>query len=650
MTGINPPSAAPGALVKSVVELDRVVIRLAGDSGDGMQLTGNRFTSETASFGNDLSTLPNFPAEIRAPTGTLPGVSSFQLHFADHDIMTPGDAPDVLVVMNPAALKANISDLPGGGLLIADSDEFTPRNLAKVGYATNPLEDGSLEGWQLVAVPLTSMTTDALKDSGLGKKEAERSKNMFTLGLLSWMYHRPTEGTIRFLERQFRRKPEIAAANIAAFRAGYNYGETTEAFAVSYEIKPAPMAPGRYRNISGNQALALGLVAAGQRSGLPLFLGAYPITPASDILHELSKHKAFNVRTFQAEDEIAGIGAALGASFGGALGITTTSGPGISLKAETIGLAVMTELPLVIIDVQRGGPSTGLPTKTEQSDLLQAMFGRNGEAPVPVIAPRSPGDCFDAALEATRIALTYRTPVILLSDGYLANGAEPWAVPDVDELPDLRVRFASEPNGQAADGEEGVFLPYLRDPETLARPWAVPGTAGLQHRIGGLEKADRTGNISYDPANHDYMTRTRQAKIDGIAASLPPTEVDDPDGDATVAVIGWGSTYGPIGAACRRIRRSGRSIAQIHLRHLNPMPADLGAILRRYDRVVCPEMNLGQLAMLLRAKYLVDVESHTQVRGLPFRAAELAAVIQDVIDRTDTPRTPVSATVNGELQ
>ena len=400
MTGTIPPSSAPGGLVKSVVELDRVVIRLAGDSGDGMQLTGNRFTSETASFGNDLSTLPNFPAEIRAPTGTLPGVSSFQLHFADHDIMTPGDAPDVLVVMNPAALKANISDLPGGGLLIADSDEFSPRNLAKVGYATNPLEDGSLEGWQLVSVPLTSMTTDALKDSGLGKKEAERSKNMFTLGLLSWMYHRPTEGTIRFLERQFRRKPEIAAANIAAFRAGYNYGETTEAFAVSYEIKPAPMAPGRYRNISGNQALALGLVAAGQRSGLPLFLGAYPITPASDILHELSKHKSFGVRTFQAEDEIAGISAAIGAAFGGALGVTTTSGPGVSLKSEALGLAVMTELPLIVVDVQRGGPSTGLPTKTEQSDLLQAMFGRNGEAPVPVIAPRSPGDCFDAALEA----------------------------------------------------------------------------------------------------------------------------------------------------------------------------------------------------------------------------------------------------------
>jgi 2-oxoglutarate ferredoxin oxidoreductase subunit alpha len=648
MTGIQAPDghgetagSAPGGLVKSVVELDRVVIRLAGDSGDGMQLTGNRFTSETASFGNDLSTLPNFPAEIRAPTGTLPGVSSFQLHFADHDIMTPGDAPDVLVAMNPAALKANIGDLPGGGLLIVDTDEFTPRNLAKVGYAENPLDDGSLEGWQVVGVPLTSLTLEALADSGLGKKEAERSKNMFTLGLLSWMYHRPTEGTVRFLERQFRRKPEIAAANIAAFRAGYNYGETTEAFAVSYEVKPAPMPPGRYRNISGNQALALGIVTAGQRSGLPVFLGAYPITPASDILHELSKHKAFNVRTFQAEDEIAGIGAALGASFGGALGVTTTSGPGISLKSETIGLAVMVELPLLVVDVQRGGPSTGLPTKTEQSDLLQAMFGRNGEAPVPVIAPRSPGDCFDAALEAARIALTYRTPVILLSDGYLANGAEPWAIPSVDELPDLRVDFATE-----ANGEEGEFLPYLRDPETLARAWAIPGTAGLQHRLGGLEKADRTGNISYDPANHDFMTRTRQAKIDGIAATLPPTEVDDPDGPngekARVAVVGWGSTYGPIGAACRRIRRSGRSVAQIHLRHLSPLPADLGEILARYDRVICPEMNLGQLALLLRAKYLIDVESHTQVRGLPFRAAELAAVFQDAIDAV-TPATKHSA-------
>ncbi|MCA0146027.1 2-oxoacid:acceptor oxidoreductase subunit alpha [Blastococcus sp. LR1] len=655
MTGTNPTvapsnpdgalattvsSSAPGGLVKSVVALDRVVIRLAGDSGDGMQLTGNRFTSETASFGNDLKTLPNFPAEIRAPTGTLPGVSSFQLQFADHDVMTPGDAPDVLVAMNPAALKANLSELPGGGLLILDSDEFTPRNLAKVGYATNPLEDGSLEGWQTVSVALTSMTLEALKDSGLGKKEAERSKNMFTLGLLSWMYHRPTEGTIRFLERQFRRKPEIAAANIAAFRAGYNYGDTTEAFAVSYEIKPAPMKPGRYRNISGNQALALGLVAAGQRSGLPIFLGAYPITPASDILHELSRHKAFNVRTFQAEDEIAGIGAALGASFGGALGITTTSGPGVALKAETIGLAVMTELPLVIVDVQRGGPSTGLPTKTEQSDLLQAMFGRNGEAPIPVIAPRSPGDCFDAAVEAARIALTYRTPVMLLSDGYLANGAEPWAIPDADSLPDLTsaVAFATEPNG-----EDGEFLPYLRDPETLARAWAIPGTAGMQHRIGGLEKADKTGNISYDPANHDFMTRTRQAKIDGIAASIPLTDVEDPDGDARVAVIGWGSTYGPIGSAARQVRGSGRKVAQIHLRHINPFPSDLGEVLARYDRVICPEMNLGQLSLLLRAKYLVDVQSHTQVSGMPFRSAGLAAVIQDAIDST-------TASLNGAQQ
>jgi 2-oxoglutarate ferredoxin oxidoreductase subunit alpha len=649
MTATEPASmagsSAPGGLVKSVVALDRVVIRLAGDSGDGMQLTGNRFTSETASFGNDLSTLPNFPAEIRAPTGTLPGVSSFQLHFADHDIMTPGDAPDVLVAMNPAALKANLADLPGGGLLIVDSDEFTPRNLTKVGYASNPLEDGSLDGWQTVSVALTSMTLEALADSGLGKKEAERSKNMFTLGLLSWMYHRPTEGTIRFLERQFRRKPEIAAANIAAFRAGFNYGETTEAFAVSYEIKPAPMAPGKYRNITGNQALSLGLVAAAKRSGLPMFLGAYPITPASDILHELSKHKAFGIRTFQAEDEIAGIASAIGASFGGALGVTTTSGPGVSLKSEALALAIMTELPLVVIDVQRGGPSTGLPTKTEQSDLLQAMFGRNGEAPLAVIAPRSPGDCFDAAIEAVRIALTYRTPVMLLSDGYLANGAEPWAVPAVADLPDLTgaVDFATEPNG-----EDGEFLPYLRDPETLARPWAIPGTAGMQHRIGGLEKADRTGNISYDPENHDFMTRTRQAKIDGIAASIGPTDVDDPTGEAKVAVIGWGSTYGPIGAGCRRVRRSGREVAQIHLRHLNPFPADLGEVLARYDRVICPEMNLGQLALLLRAKYLVDIQSHTSVRGLPFRAAELAAVIQDVIDSTSGAPLAADPTGGGE--
>jgi len=611
---------------KEVKRLDRVVIRFAGDSGDGMQLTGDRFTSETASFGNDLSTLPNFPAEIRAPAGTLPGVSSFQLHFADHDIMTPGDAPDVLVAMNPAALRANQADLPAGATVIVNTDEFSTRAIAKAGYAVNPLEDGSLDQYQLQAVPLTSTTVRALAEFDISKKDAERAKNMFALGLLSWMYNRPTERTIAFLKEKFARKPEIAAANVAAFRAGYNYGDTTEAFAVSYEVAPAPLPPGTYRNISGNPALAYGLITASQRAQLPMFLGAYPITPASDILHELAKHKRFGVRTFQAEDEIAGIGAALGASFGGALGVTTSSGPGISLKSETIGLAVSLELPLVICDIQRGGPSTGLPTKTEQSDLLQVLFGRNGEAPVPVVAAKSPSDCFFTAIEAVRIAVTYRTPVVLLSDGYLANGSEPWQVPSLDDLPDLRVEFARGPNGP-----DGEFLPYLRDPETLARPWAVPGTAGLEHRIGGIEKADKTGSISYDPDNHDFMVRTRQAKVDGIARSLPPLEVDDPTGDAKVLVVGWGSTYGPIGAACRRVRRLGLPVAQVHLRHLNPLPSDLGEILHRYDRVVVPEMNLGQLAMLLRARYLVDVIGYNQVRGMPFRASELAEVFKGVI-------------------
>jgi len=611
---------------KEVKRLDRVVIRFAGDSGDGMQLTGDRFTSETASFGNDLSTLPNFPAEIRAPAGTLPGVSSFQLHFADHDIMTPGDTPDVLVAMNPAALRANQADLSAGATVIVNTDEFTTRAIAKAGYAANPLEDGSLDQYQVQAVPLTSTTVRALAEFDISKKDAERAKNMFALGLLSWMYNRPTDSTISFLQEKFARKPEIAAANVAAFRAGYNYGDTTEAFAISYEVKPAPLPPGTYRNISGNPALAYGLITASQRSGLPLFLGAYPITPASDILHELAKHKRFGVRTFQAEDEIAGVGAALGASFGGALGVTTSSGPGIALKTETIGLAVSLELPLVVCDIQRGGPSTGLPTKTEQSDLLQALFGRNGEAPVPVVAAKSPSDCFYTAIEAVRIALTYRTPVVLLSDGYLANGSEPWQVPSVDDLPDLRVEFAREPNGP-----DGEFLPYLRDPGTLARPWAVPGTPGLEHRIGGIEKADKTGSISYDPDNHDFMVRTRQAKVDGIARSLPPLEVDDPTGDAKVLVVGWGSTYGPIGAACRRVRRAGLRVAQVHLRHLNPLPRDLGDILHRYERVVLPEMNLGQLAMLLRARYLVDVIGYNQVRGLPFRASELAEVFKGVI-------------------
>ncbi|MER6282174.1 2-oxoacid:acceptor oxidoreductase subunit alpha [Streptomyces sp900105245] len=613
----------------TVRRLDRVVIRFAGDSGDGMQLTGDRFTSETASFGNDLSTLPNFPAEIRAPAGTLPGVSSFQLHFADHDILTPGDAPNVLVAMNPAALKANIGDLPRGAEIIVDSDEFTKRALQKVGYAGSPLEDGSLDGYQLHPVPLTTLTVEALKEFSLSRKEAERSKNMFALGLLSWMYHRPTEGTEKFLNSKFAKKPDIAAANIAAFRAGWNFGETTEDFAVSYEVAPAAAAfpPGTYRNISGNLALAYGLVAASRQADLPLFLGSYPITPASDILHELSKHKNFGVRTFQAEDEIAAIGAALGAAFGGSLAVTTTSGPGVALKSETIGLAVSQELPLLVVDIQRGGPSTGLPTKTEQADLLQAMYGRNGEAPVPVVAARTPADCFDAVLEAARIALTYRTPVFLLSDGYLANGSEPWRVPDLEQLPDLRVQFASGPNHTLEDGTE-VFRPYKRDPRTLARPWAVPGTPGLEHRIGGIEKQDGTGNISYDPANHDFMVRTRQAKIDGI--EVPDLEVDDPH-QATTLVLGWGSTYGPITAAVRRLRAAGEPIAQAHLRHLNPFPGNLGTVLRSYDRVVVPELNLGQLARLLRAGFLVDAESLTQVNGMPFKAEQLAQALKEAV-------------------
>ncbi|WP_327402028.1 2-oxoacid:acceptor oxidoreductase subunit alpha [Streptomyces sp. NBC_01288] len=616
--------------VKDVHRLDRVIIRFAGDSGDGMQLTGDRFTSETASFGNDLSTLPNFPAEIRAPAGTLPGVSSFQLHFADHDILTPGDAPNVLVAMNPAALKANIADVPRGAEIIVNTDEFTKRALQKVGYAASPLDDGSLDGYSLHRVPLTALTVEALKDFGLTRKEAERSKNMFALGLLSWMYHRPTEGTEKFLKSKFAKKPEIAAANIAAFRAGWNFGETTEDFAVSYEVAPATTAfpTGTYRNISGNLALSYGLVAASRQADLPLFLGSYPITPASDILHELSRHKNFGVRTFQAEDEIAGIGAALGAAFGGSLAVTTTSGPGVALKSETIGLAVSMELPLLVLDIQRGGPSTGLPTKTEQADLLQAMFGRNGEAPVPIVAPCTPADCFDAAIEAARIALTYRTPVMLLSDGYLANGSEPWRIPDIDELPDLTVQFAQGPNHTLDDGTE-VFWPYKRDPQTLARPWAIPGTPGLEHRIGGIEKQDGTGNISYDPANHDFMVRTRQAKIDGI--DVPDLEVDDPHGARTL-VLGWGSTFGPITAAVRRLRASGESIAQAHLRHLNPFPRNLGAVLKRYDRVVIPEMNLGQLATLVRAKYLVDAHSYNQVNGMPFKAEQLATALKEAID------------------
>jgi 2-oxoglutarate/2-oxoacid ferredoxin oxidoreductase subunit alpha len=612
-------------MTKPVQVLDRVTIRFAGDSGDGMQLTGDRFTSETAAFGNDLSTLPDFPAEIRAPAGSIPGVSGFQLHFADHDILTPGDAPDVLVAMNPAALKANLGDLPKGATLIVNTDAFTNRNLDKAGYASNPLEDGTLADHQVHPVALTSMTLEALKEFDISKKEAERAKNMFALGLMSWLYHRPTEATVAFLEKKFATRPLIAKANVTAFKAGWNYGETTEAFAVSYEIKPAKLTPGTYRNISGNLALAYGLVAASQLSGLPLFLGAYPITPASDILHELSKHKGFGVRTFQAEDEIAGVGAALGAAFGGALGVTTSSGPGIALKAETIGLGVSLELPLLVIDIQRSGPSTGMPTKTEQADLLQVLYGRNGEAPVPVVAPCTPSDCFHAAVEAARIALKYRTPVVLLSDGYLANGSEPWLLPDVASLPDISVAFATEPN------HEGEFWPYLRDETTLARPWAVPGTPGLEHRIGGLEKADGSGNISYDPDNHDRMINLRSAKVAGIAADIPPLEVDHQDG-ARLLVLGWGSTYGPIGAAARRVRATGARVAVAHLRHLNPFPANLGEVLAAYDQVLIPEMNLGQLRMLVRSRYLVDAVGYNKVRGLPFKAEELADAMIGLLD------------------
>ena len=616
-------------MTKQVQELDHVIIRFAGDSGDGMQLTGDRFTQETAVFGNDLSTLPNFPAEIRAPAGTLPGVSSFQLHFADHDILTPGDAPDVLVAMNPAALMANLKDMPRGADLIVNTDEFTKRNLAKVGYDQNPLEDGSLDQYSVHPVPLTSLTVKSLEELDITRKDAERAKNMFALGLLSWLYGRPAEGTLSFLEAKFGKKPEIYKANVTAFQAGLNYGETTEDFSVRYEVKPAPIAAGKYRNITGNLALSYGLIAAAQLAGLPLFLGSYPITPASDILHELSKHKKFGVRTFQAEDEISAASAALGASFGGSLAVTTTSGPGMLLKAETVNLAVSVELPLVVVDVQRAGPSTGMPTKTEQTDLLMALYGRNGESPVPVVAAASPSDCFFAAIEAARIAITYRTPVILLSDGYLGNGSEPWRIPDVSELPDLSASFAL---ATAADQpEHGDFKPFTRDPQTLARPWAIPGTPGLEHRIGGIEKADGSGNISYDPDNHDLMVRTRAAKIEGIANSIPPLEVDDPTGHARLLVLGWGSTYGSIGAAIRSARRAGHDVAQAHLRHMNPFPANLGEVLRRYDKVLVPEINLGQLALLLRGKYLVDVISYNRVRGLPFRAAELAEAIEEVL-------------------
>ena len=611
-------------MAKPVEQLDRVVIRFAGDSGDGMQLTGARFTSETAVLGNDLSTLPDFPAEIRAPAGSLPGVSGFQIHFSDHDILTPGDQPNVLVAMNPAALRTNIRDLPKGGTLIVNRDAFTDRNLEKAGYSANPLEDGTLGDYHVHEVPLTSLTLEALKDVKVTKREAERSKNMFALGLMSWLYHRPESGTLDFISRKFQAKPEIAEANTKAFKAGWAYGETSEDFRVTYEVAPADLPPGTYRNIRGNQALTLGLIAASVKSGLPLFLGAYPITPASEILEELSRRKDFGVRTFQAEDEIAAVGAALGASFGGALGVCTSSGPGVVLKMETIGLAVTLELPLVIIDVQRAGPSTGMPTKPEQADLLLSMWGRNAESPVPVIAASTPGGCFDAAIEAARIALKYRTPVFLLSDAYLANGSEPWLIPDLESYPEIPVDFADAPN------HEGGFLPYLRDAETLARPWAIPGTPGLEHRIGGLEKADGTGNVSYDPDNHDHMVRIRAQKVAGIAADIPELTVDE-EGGEELLVVSWGGTYGPVAAGVRRVRSEGGKVAHAHLSYLNPFPRNTGDVLRRYEKILVPEMNLGQLLKLVRAEFLVDAVGYNRVRGLPFRSSELAEAMEGML-------------------
>ncbi len=615
---------------KSHELLHRVVIRFAGDSGDGMQLTGDRFTTTSALLGNDLATFPDFPAEIRAPAGTLAGVSAFQIHISDHEISTPGDSPNVLVAMNPAALKANLSALPKGATIIVNVDAFEERNLAKAGYDTNPLEDGTLAAYTVYEVPMTSITTEVSKDAGVKPRDAERSKNFFALGLVSWLYTRPIDPTIEWIEQKFAGKPLVLEANQRAFKAGYHFGETAELFESSYEVKPAVLEAGEYVNITGNTATAWGLIAASVRSGLPLFLGTYPITPASDILHELSKHKQFGVRTFQAEDEISGIGAALGAAFGGGLGVTTTSGPGIDLKSETMGLAISLELPLVIIDIQRGGPSTGLPTKTEQADLLHAMYGRHGEAPLPIIAAKSPSHCFFAALEAVRLAVTYRTPVILLSDGYLANGAEPWKLPDVGDLPLIDPGFATAPNHTGDDGTE-VFWPYVRDEETLARPWAPPGVAGLEHRIGGLEKADGSGNVAYDGPNHEKMTRLRAAKIAGIARDIPLTELDDPDG-AEVLVIGWGSTYGAIAAGVERVRARGLKAAQAHLVHLNPFPPDLGEIVRRYRRVLVPEVNMGQLSRLLRAEFLVDAVSFTQIQGVPFRAAAMEGAIVGQIE------------------
>lgn len=612
-----------------VETISRVVLRIAGDSGDGMQLTGDRFTSVSAAFGNDLSTLPDFPAEIRAPAGTVNGVSSFQVHISDHDITTPGDACDLLVAMNPAALVADIGRLRPGGVALVNSDNFDERALEKAGCTTNPLTDGSLSLYKVVEVPMTSLTKETAIPLGVKPRDAERSKNFFALGLISWLYSRPVDSTLEWIDQRFAKNDMVRQSNRAAFIAGYNYGETTELFDTRFEVAPAKLPAGEYTQISGNVALAWGIVAAGQLARLPVFLGSYPITPASDILHELSKHKNFGVRTVQAEDEIAAAGMALGAAFSGHLGYTTTSGPGVALKSETMSLAISLELPLILVDIQRGGPSTGLPTKTEAADLNIALYGRHAEAPLPVVAAYSPSHCFEAAIEASRIALKYRTPVILLSDGYIANGAEPWLLPDVDSLPDISVPFATEHNHTNDDGTT-EFWPYLRDPETLARPWAIPGTPGLTHRVGGIEKHDGTGNIDYSPENHEKMVHLRAAKVAGIANDIPLATVAG-DADAEVCVLGWGSTWAAIDAAMQKIRRTGTKLAWIHLVHLNPLPRNLGELLKQYKTVVVPELNMGQLSRVVRAEYLVDAKSVTKIQGLPFTSEELVNAIKGVM-------------------
>ncbi|MGH3666708.1 MAG: 2-oxoacid:acceptor oxidoreductase subunit alpha [Acidimicrobiia bacterium] len=604
--------------------LDKVVIRFAGDSGDGMQVAGSRFTDASALFGNDLATLPSFPAEIRAPAGTLPGVSSFQVQIADFDILTAGDSPDCLVAMNPAALKKNLKDLQQGGTLVLNTDAFDERNLAKAGYETDPLEDGTLDGYRVIKVPMDDLTKEAVKDTGVSGRSVLRSKNFFALGLLAWLFHRPTQPTIDWAQKKFARTPEVAAANVAAFQAGYTFGEATEAAKITFEIKPAALRPGTYTNVNGNTALAWGLIAASKLSGLPLFYGTYPITPASDILHELARHKNFDVRTFQAEDEIAGVGSAIGAAFAGSLAVTGSSGPGIALKSEAISLAFMMELPLIVINVQRGGPSTGLPTKPEQSDLLFSLYGRHGESPIPVLAIASPSDAFELTIEAARIAIKYMTPVLLLSDNQVANGSEPWMLPDVNALESIDVQFAEHPNGP-----NGTFLPYMRDIDTFARPWAVPGTAGLEHRIGGLEKEAITGNVSYDPANHQLMTDSRAWKVANIVNDIPDLEVAG-DEDAELLVLGWGSTFGSIRAAARRVRLAGGKVATLHLRHLNPMPQNLGEILHRYEKILIPELNTGQLRKVIRAEFLVDAKGLNKVAGEPFKISEITEKIEEM--------------------